>query len=320
MGKDTNDIIGQRFGKWTVISEKFIKNKRSHVKCKCDCGSEVDVCYNSLQQGLSKQCTKCRKNSKFKDEKYIGKTFGEIYVVRVDETSKKGRRYICRCSCGYEFSSLTHNFMVLNKCKTCKRLDKSTIGKRYGRLIVESEFKENGVIMCKCKCDCGNSKITRRTLLKSGKTVSCGCKQKENIINLSLTHGKSNTRLYNIWNAMKRRCYYKKDSCYDIYGGRGIEVCDEWKNDFMNFYNWAMENGYNDTLSIDRVDVDGNYEPNNCRWSDAKTQANNKRNNRYIEYNGRVQTLAQWSEELGISYDVLKKQTRKFTLKEIIGG
>ena len=320
MSKDTISVVGQKFGKWTVISDKFIKNKKSHVKCKCECGSEVDVNLGRLKRGVSKQCSKCRYKSKEKDDKYIGKTFGEIYVIRVDESSKERKRYICRCSCGYEFSSLPHNLIKLNKCKTCKEKDRSILNKRYGRLIVQNEFKEKDVLKCLCKCDCGNQKIIRRNDLLSGKTISCGCKQKENILKIAVTHGKSNTRIYDIWCAMKQRCYYKKNSYYPNYGGRGIKVCDEWLEDFMNFYNWAMKNGYDDTLSIDRIDVNGNYEPSNCRWTTIKEQANNTTRNRYIEYNGKIKTLSQWADELGVNYSTLRTQTTKHTLEEIIGG
>lgn len=319
MEKDTISVVGRKFGKWTVISDKFIKNKKSHVKCRCECGNERDIQYRTLQNGSSTQCLQCRHKSMREKDKYLGKTFGEIYVVKVDESSKR-KRYVCRCSCGYEFSSYPHNLIELNKCKTCKDKDRSVIGKKFGRLFVESEFKAKDCIKCVCKCDCGKEKTIRRADLLSGKTVSCGCKQRENFLKMAVTHGKSNTRLYNIWCAMKQRCYYEKSSHYHIYGAKGIRVCDEWKDDFMNFYNWAMKNGYTDELTIDRIDVNGNYEPSNCRWATYKEQANNKSTNRYVECGGKIQTVSQWAEELGVHYQTLRSRMEKHTLEEIIGG
>lgn len=114
-------------------------------------------------------------------------------------------------------------------------------------------------------------------------------------------HGKSNTRLYNIWTHMKARCYNKNDQHYENYGSRGIVVCDEWKHNFMNFYNWAMNNGYRENLSIDRIDVDGNYEPDNCRWVDVKIQNCNKRTSIYLTYDGKTQTIGTWANELNIN-------------------
>lgn len=115
-------------------------------------------------------------------------------------------------------------------------------------------------------------------------------------------HGKSKTRLYNIWLNMKARCYNLNNHKYNDYGGRGITICEAWLNDFQAFYDWAMANGYSDDLSIDRIDVNGNYEPSNCRWTDNETQSNNRRSNRFIEYNGKSQTIEQWAKELNVDY------------------
>ena len=118
------------------------------------------------------------------------------------------------------------------------------------------------------------------------------------------THGKSEERIYRIWGNMLRRCDYKKHISYKNYGARGIKVCDEWSKDhgFENFYQWAIKNGYSDDLTIDRIDVNGNYEPDNCRWITNTEQQNNRRNNKLIEYRGEIKTLAEWCRELGIGY------------------
>ena len=118
-------------------------------------------------------------------------------------------------------------------------------------------------------------------------------------------------RLYRIWSHMIRRCYKQKSNDYKNYGARGIIICDDWKNSFLNFYDWSMCNGYNDTLSIDRIDVNGNYEPDNCRWVTSKIQGNNKRNSVVIEYNGEKHTIAEWAEITKISYHIIWKRFKK---------
>ena len=120
----------------------------------------------------------------------------------------------------------------------------------------------------------------------------------------TLTHGQRNTRLYHIWTSMKQRCCNPNHKYYNLYGGRGISVCEEWLN-FEPFYEWAKASGYNDKLTIDRKDNDKGYSPDNCRWTTQKVQCNNRRNNVLLTCNGKTQTLTQWSEELGIGIDTL---------------
>lgn len=126
-----------------------------------------------------------------------------------------------------------------------------------------------------------------------------------------MKHGKYNTRLYRIWSRMKTRCYNKKYEHFKHYGGRGIKVCDEWLNDFMSFYDWSMSNGYKDNLTIDRIDVNGNYEPSNCRWLTNEEQQNNKRRNIRLTYNGKTQTITQWARELGIKRELIERRHRR---------
>lgn len=188
-----------------------------------------------------------------------------------------------------------------------KLIDQS--GKRFGRLVVVKRAANSGrTTRWECRCDCGNVVIVRQPDLHSGRTQSCGCIHREQLADRNRTHNLSYTRLCSIWRAMKGRCYNTNSQAYPNYGGRGITVCDEWKNDLEAFYAWAIANGYDEHLSIDRIDVNGNYEPSNCRWADKNTQANNTRNNRVLECDGKQQTIAQWSKETGIKAHTIRRR------------
>ena len=177
-------------------------------------------------------------------------------------------------------------------------------GKRFGKLIV-LEMQEHIVgedVMWKCKCDCGNEIMANVGNLKNGHTKSCGCLRVDRCKTNFTKHGLEHTRLYGIWSDMRLRCYDEKNIAYHRYGGRGITICDEWKNDVKAFYDWAMANGYKDSLTIDRIDNDGNYCPENCRWVTRKEQNNNRRDNHKLTFNGKTQSIPEWAEELGLTY------------------
>lgn len=188
-------------------------------------------------------------------------------------------------------------------------------GMKFGRLtVLEFAFNKSRRSYWKCKCECGNHKIIEGYKLKTGHTKSCGCLSRENfekLKNMSIKHNLCNTRLYRAWINMKNRCYNKKLKEYKNYGGRGIKVCDEWKNDFLVFYKWSIENGYSDDLTIDRIDVNGNYEPSNCRWTTIEIQANNKTNNHFITYNNQTLTINQWARKLNIPRETIKTRLGK---------
>lgn len=184
-------------------------------------------------------------------------------------------------------------------------------GQRFGRLTVlrrgENALRKDGRHNATfvCQCDCGNVVTVLAIHLKTGNTQSCGCIHKESIGNLNKTHGQTKTRLYRIYLRMKQRCTNESLSDYQHYGGRGISVCDEWST-FEPFLEWAMQTGYNNTLTIDRIDNSQGYSPDNCRWVTMAVQANNKRNNRLLTHDGKTQTLSQWATEIGIGRSTIE--------------
>jgi hypothetical protein len=186
-------------------------------------------------------------------------------------------------------------------------------GHHYGRLtVVEFDsIKAHHRAYWICRCECGQIKSICGHDLTTGYTKSCGCLRVDNGYHQLIKHGKSRTKLYYVYQSMKQRCTDKNHHAYRDYGGRGITVCNEWLR-FAVFYDWAIKNGYkeNSTLSIDRIDVNGNYCPENCRWTNIDTQANNKRSNKYLELNGERHSIAEWAKILGGSTSLIHSRLR----------
>ena len=238
-----------------------------------------------------------------------GQKFGRLTVIEISERKKKHLYWLCRCECG-NVKSVAGSGLKSGKIKSCGCLNEEfedLTGKRFGKLFVKS-FKEKRKRKSStgyknywlCQCDCGNETIVESYSLKSGKIQSCGCMR----IDAITKHGKRYTRLYNIWHGMKNRCLCKNTTGYENYGGRGIKVCDEWM-EFEPFAEWALSNGYSDELTIDRKDVNGNYCPENCRWVTTLVQGNNRRNNRYFEYDGKINTTTELARNNNMSYSTL---------------
>lgn len=193
------------------------------------------------------------------------------------------------------------------------------IGKRFGRLLVIGDAGKLGPNRwARCLCSCGNEKDIRLTHLDCGLTLSCGCWRKEVSRTRCTTHGLSlapnglAAPLFTAWVNMRRRCTDKKRKLdYPRYGGRGIKVCGEWEKSFLAFYRWAKAHGYSEGLTLDRIDNNGNYQPDNCRWVDRKVQNGNRRNNHRITYHGKTKILAQWARELGVPANRLSYRLRR---------
>lgn len=233
-----------------------------------------------------------------------GQKFGLLTVVgegsgRLNKRGYKDRTWICQCECGnvvekpsvnfaygknQSCGCLKHKMVVEHYYELHKKNQIDITGERFGRLtaieMVEKSPKQG--CMWLCRCDCGNEVVRPVKLLRSGGVQSCGCLRDEKIAKVNAKHNKSHSRLYNVWNGMRQRCNDPNHKSYKNYGGRGIKVCDEWDN-FEAFEKWALESGYNPDAeygecTLDRIDVNGDYEPSNCRWVDIQTQAANRRN------------------------------------------
>ena len=189
-------------------------------------------------------------------------------------------------------------------------------GQRFGKLVVieytgKVTYPGRNAIWL-CKCDCGKILEVRGTNLTTSRRPqkSCGCIIPENARRIATKHGGTQDKLYSVWMGMRRRCQDPKIKDYQRYGGRGIKVCDEWQ-DYSVFRDWALNNGYDPNAAfqkctLDRIDSNGMYGPENCRWVDIKTQENNRRSNVLIEYQGKKQTMKLWSEELCMDYGLLR--------------
>ena len=200
-----------------------------------------------------------------------------------------------------------------------KRIDLT--GQRFGRLVVLDffDYDHNHKALWKCQCDCGNQKVVRANELRAGKTQSCGCLHKQQLSERVKKHGGRGTRLFNIWKNMKARCYNPKNEKYVIYGERGITVCEEWIHDFEKFRDWALSHGYQEHLTIDRIDVNGDYCPENCRWGTALQQARNKQHNHLITYKNETKTLSEWAEQFHVDHRTISRRLKVgWSIKEAL--
>lgn len=228
-----------------------------------------------------------------------GEKFGFLTVIKevapnIIPSGQINRRVLCKCDCG-EMSKKQIGNLKNGKSTHCGCKKKIEIkkGDRYGRLIIMKEIFDSSYRMFKCLCDCGKLTIVSRNHLRNGHTTSCGCKKQEK------KHGMCNTKTYIAWAGMIQRCINPKSIRFEAYGGRGILVCQRWKDSFENFLEDMGE--VPTEMSLDRVNNNGNYYKENCRWAGNKDQARNKRTNRLISMNGKTQPVICWAEELNMN-------------------
>lgn len=239
-----------------------------------------------------------------------GRRFGRWYVLGFDRMRNGKSYWWCRCDCGTE-RSIRKSHLVNGESTSCgcrahdlRALD--LVGERFGRWYVLGfdHADARGRQYWLCKCDCGAEKVVSGSSLRSGHSTSCGCLKGELSRERVTKHGMRYDRLYHIWSHMKQRCVNENNPHYSLYGGRGIFICDEWLK-FENFRDWALDNGYSPDLTIDRIDNDDSYYPENCRWTDRLTQANNNRQCHYVTYSGITHTVSEWARLLNVNYRTL---------------
>lgn len=258
-----------------------------------------------------------------------GKKFGRWTVIKDSgkRDSSGNIMWECRCECG-NTACVKGKSLTSGASKSCgclqREIASETMKKNFddltGRKFVELTVlgldnryvRKNRDYKWICKCSCGEIVSVFGSNLRKGNSTRCRKCSYKIIGDKSTTLRKYNIRLYGIWSGMKCRCYDENVEHFDRYGGRGIIVCDEWLGDngFENFYKWSMNNGYKNGLTIDRIDVNGNYEPSNCRWATNKEQQNNKRTNVFITVDGIEMTIAQAAEKYGITDSALRYRLR----------
>ncbi len=249
-----------------------------------------------------------------------GLRFGRLCVLEKAESQKTPNgtartMWKCKCDCGNIVYRSQQNLRTAKhpscgcwkKELTSERKLEDLTGKRFGRLVVIERAETIHVsTRWKCKCDCGNECIVLAQNLKKGHTISCGCYREEVRPTLKVTHGYRHTRIYSVFSKMKDRCNNPNNPSYPRYGGRGITICNEWLDNPETFFEWAYNNGYDESASygqctIDRIDNSKGYFPENCRIVNEKIQSNNRRSNHLIEHNGEVKTLAEWRDFFGMT-------------------
>ena len=244
-----------------------------------------------------------------------GHTFHRLTVIGLagyfphsPKSNKKEANWFAECSCDKTIVVPGHSLKSGNTkscgCHKKEVLTPDMTGQRFGRLValreVDNSAYKSNASMWECRCDCGNVIVTQGSALRSGHTKSCGCLYIELASERATKHGMSHDRLYQTWADMKQRCSNPRCASYSNYGGRGVSYAEDWNN-FETFREYALSVGYDDTLTIERIDVNGNYEPGNVKFIPLKEQIRNKRNSIHLTYQGETKTLGEWAAQFGVN-------------------
>lgn len=311
----------------TINHKDYVKGKNAG-RCKA-CGEAAKL-RRKMEARAYRESLAERKIAEY--ESHIGETYGSWEIIG----AKMGIGFNVRCTvCGKErwvgFSEAINHRSEKCTCENGKRkyFTEEWKGKRSGHLVIESYDTQTRSFIC--KCDCGNTAKVRPHQWLRGSHVTCGKECPYHQEDQKRWNGETKTRLYRIWSGMHRRCYNEDERAFFWYGARGITICDEWKDDFFAFRDWALSHGYRDDLTIDRIDSDGNYEPGNCRWSTYQEQARNKRppytflkqEQSKIELqfiDGVGKTKKQWCEQYGITNSAVeyRMKTKGLTFEQAL--
>lgn len=259
-------------------------------------------------------------------ENMIGRTFGRLTVTASPVRAEGRRRWVCTCECGTTGLEAFEYLLKSGKKKSCGCLRRETtaaknreravseaqiVGSTFGRLTVVSEQEQSsrGARRFRCVCSCGNGEtVTELAHLRSGASQSCGCLQIEATREANKAHGKSGTTLYVAWTNMFRRVEDENQRSYKNYGGRGISICPEWHS--FEAFERDMGPSHVKGMTLERIDVNGNYAPGNCTWADRTTQVRNRRTTWRIEFHGEIRPMAEWCEVLGLNYTTVRRRIR----------